>query len=89
VSDHRYEYVVIVERDGGDPLVAGFNDADEAARFIASVNMLTEDVWPDSFHNHARQIVVPRSPLQLMQKLVEEAVMQRERDQHRKETEWT
>ena len=72
---NRNDYVVIIEKDGDDPLVVGFESPDDASRFIDTVNMLGEDVWPESFHNYARATMVPLGATRAMQMIVNDAVI--------------
>ena len=66
------EYIVVVERTDADPAIVGFRDKDQADAWVSSVNLLAQEVWPDSYHNYARLATEPMTPEQAYRCIIDE-----------------
>lgn len=80
MSNKRYSHVVVIETEDDGPIVVGFNNPFEAKAFVEAINMIGEDVWPDSFHNYARMQTRPIRPNKAMRQVIADAVVAKKYD---------
>lgn len=66
-------YIVVVEKEGSEPIVVGFETAEEAESWCKTINDAGERVWGGGFHNYARTPVQPLNPTEAAKKILDEA----------------